>query len=386
MRFTKLKRVVSMTAGGTPTSDDPEMWANSEDEGTPWLAIGDMSSGALVTESTKRVTDVGLDSKRLPVGKPGDILFAMYASVGACAELGIYATWNQAILGLRPRENASDNSFVRYWLTHLRPQLDRFTSTNTQANLNAETVGNLPFPDLAVSEQRRIAEFLDGETGRIDTLITEYETQLELVEEDFSALIVSTVLSDIDPFGGASQVSEHRVATLNRAMELQRGFDLPEANRVDGEFPIVSSGGVSGSHDVKGWDGPGLVTGRYGTIGEVYFIADGFWPLNTTLFARSFRGHNPRWCYYLLRALPLDFDSAKSAVTGINRNVINRLACPIPTVPDQARMAAQLDLAAALAEERSDEIVSQIESLRELRQALITTAVTEGVEACEAMA
>ena len=191
-----------MTAGGTPTSDDPEMWANSEDEGTPWLAIGDMSSGALVTESTKRVTDVGLDSKRLPVGKPGDILFAMYASVGACAELGIYATWNQAILGLRPRENASDNSFVRYWLTHLRPQLDRFTSTNTQANLNAETVGNLPFPDLAVSEQRRIAEFLDGETGRIDTLITEYETQLELVEEDFSALIVSTVLSDIDPFGG----------------------------------------------------------------------------------------------------------------------------------------------------------------------------------------
>ena len=70
--------------------------------------------------------------------------------------------------------------------------------------------------------------------------------------------------------------------SLGDILTLQRGFDLPERNRQVGNVPIVSSSGISGYHNVAKVCGPGVVTGRYGTLGEVFYINEDFWPLNTT--------------------------------------------------------------------------------------------------------
>jgi restriction endonuclease S subunit len=83
--------------------------------------------------------------------------------------------------------------------------------------------------------------------------------------------------------------------------ELKRGYDLPAAQRSPGQYPIISSSGVSGYHSEAMALAPGVVTGRYGTIGEVFFINRPYWPLNTALYVRDFKGNNPRFVYYLLR-------------------------------------------------------------------------------------
>lgn len=77
--------------------------------------------------------------------------------------------------------------------------------------------------------------------------------------------------------------SEWRSGRLGDFIELKRGYDLPQAKRVSGPIPLVSSSGVSDYHAEAMVKGPGVITGRYGTIGQVYFVEDDFWPLNTAL-------------------------------------------------------------------------------------------------------
>ena len=86
---------------------------------------------------------------------------------------------------------------------------------------------------------------------------------------------------------------EWQTVPLGRVATLQRGYDLPNRLRRQGTVPIITSAGVGGSHAESRVAGPGVITGRYGTIGEVFFIEKDFWPLNTTLFVKDFHGNDP---------------------------------------------------------------------------------------------
>ncbi len=67
-----------------------------------------------------------------------------------------------------------------------------------------------------------------------------------------------------------------RTTTLGHVIELKRGYDLPASIRVDGPYPVVSSSGVSGRHVVAKAKAPGVVIGRYGTLGEVHYISEDY--------------------------------------------------------------------------------------------------------------
>lgn len=129
---------------------------------------------------------------------------------------------------------------------------------------------------------------------------------------------------------------------LGSFLTLQRGFDLPQARRETGDVPIVSSAGVSDTHSKAKVSGPGLVTGRYGTIGEVFFIKEDFWPLNTTLYVRNFHGNDPLFAAYLLRTVDFHSHSGKSGVPGVNRNDLHQLEVLVPPLPEQRAIATAL--------------------------------------------
>ncbi len=130
-----------------------------------------------------------------------------------------------------------------------------------------------------------------------------------------------------------------KYCSLGDVLTLQRGFDLPERNRRVGNVPIVSSSGISGYHNVVKVCGPGVVTGRYGTLGEVFYIDEDFWPLNTTLYVRDFKGNDPLFLSYFLRTLNLAHQNAAGAVPGLNRNALHLLPVSIPPLPTQHKIA-----------------------------------------------
>jgi type I restriction enzyme, S subunit len=129
---------------------------------------------------------------------------------------------------------------------------------------------------------------------------------------------------------------------LGEIVTLHRGYDLPAAQRREGSIPVVSSSGITGYHDEAKIQPPGVVTGRYGTLGEVFFVEQPFWPLNTTLYVSDFHGNDPRFVSYLLRCQDLGARDGAAAVPGVNRNVLHRLPAERPPVPTQRKIAAVL--------------------------------------------
>ena len=125
--------------------------------------------------------------------------------------------------------------------------------------------------------------------------------------------------------------------TLGEIVNLKRGFDLPSSNRVDGPYPVFSSSGQTGTHSEAAVKGPCVITGRYGTIGQVFYSDAACWPLNTSLYSTEFKGNDPKYVYYLLKTLPWRDYLTASAVPGINRNHVH--LCPV-CVPDYETQTA----------------------------------------------
>ncbi|EMO4507113.1 TPA: restriction endonuclease subunit S [Citrobacter amalonaticus] len=122
-----------------------------------------------------------------------------------------------------------------------------------------------------------------------------------------------------------SKVAFKRLGDL---ITLKRGYDLPEKVRIAGPYPVISSSGVSGWHNEYKVEGPGVVTGRYGTLGEMYYVEEEYWPHNTALYVQDFKGNDPKYIYYLLSCLGRIRTSDKSAVPGVNRNELHEMAVP----------------------------------------------------------
>jgi len=130
---------------------------------------------------------------------------------------------------------------------------------------------------------------------------------------------------------------------LGDFIDLKRGYDLPKKSRSAGPIPLVSSAGVSDQHSEAKVRGPGVVTGRYGTIGDVFYIEEDFWPLNTTLYVRDFKGNDPRFTYYFLKTIDYLQYSDKAAVPGVNRNHLHMAEISVPkSVDEQRRIASVL--------------------------------------------
>ena len=129
---------------------------------------------------------------------------------------------------------------------------------------------------------------------------------------------------------------------LGDAVTLKRGYDLTMADRQDGPYPVITSSGFAGFHNEAKVKGPGVVTGRYGTLGEVHYVETDFWPHNTALYVRDFKGNHPKFISYFLGGLHFNTQNAAAAVPGVNRNFLHMIPVRIPPLPVQRRIAGIL--------------------------------------------
>lgn len=126
---------------------------------------------------------------------------------------------------------------------------------------------------------------------------------------------------------------------LSDAITLQRGFDLPTSQRKPGRYPVVTSTGMATTHDEFKVKSPGVVIGRSGSIGGGQYIESDFWPLNTTLWVKDFKGNNEKFIYYLLKSLDFSSFNAGAAVPTLNRNHLSALKVRIPERTEQDKIA-----------------------------------------------
>ncbi|EBP9314442.1 hypothetical protein ATP49_07390 [Salmonella enterica] len=108
---------------------------------------------------------------------------------------------------------------------------------------------------------------------------------------------------------------------------LQRGFDITKKDQVEGNIPVVSSGGISSYHNEAKISGPGVVLGRKGSLGTVFYIDGPYWPHDTTLWVKDFKNNNPIFVYYFFKNISqllkdMDVGAANPA---LNRNHVHPL-------------------------------------------------------------
>jgi type I restriction enzyme S subunit len=120
----------------------------------------------------------------------------------------------------------------------------------------------------------------------------------------------------------------YKTTTLDQFVTLQRGFDLPTQNRVDGSVPVIAASGTAGFHNESKVMPPGVVLGRSGSIGAPQYVSVDFWPLNTTLFVKDFHGNNPKFVYYVLKTIDFKDFNAGGTVPTLNRNHLTQISVP----------------------------------------------------------
>jgi type I restriction enzyme S subunit len=136
---------------------------------------------------------------------------------------------------------------------------------------------------------------------------------------------------------------EWEVKRLGDVAPLQRGFDLPNPKLEDGPYPVVYSNGVMNHHAAFQVKGPGVVTGRSGTIGKVHYVANDFWPHNTSLWVTNFRGNDPKFIFCLLSSMGIERFASGSGVPTLNRNDLHDQSIRIPSeTREQIAIAAVL--------------------------------------------
>jgi len=162
------------------------------------------------------------------------------------------------------------------------------------------------------------------------------------------------------------------VGGLEEFLVLQRGFDLPAPQRIKGAYPVVAASGVSGTHNEPMAFAPGVVTGRSGVLGKVFYIQTDFFPLNTTLWAKEFRLATPIYGYFLLCDIDFAVFNAGSAVPTLNRNHLGSLRFPLPP---KALVVSFTDVAVDLMK-RKEGIVAETSNLSATRDALLPKLIS----------
>ncbi|MBI3183149.1 MAG: restriction endonuclease subunit S [Myxococcales bacterium] len=132
--------------------------------------------------------------------------------------------------------------------------------------------------------------------------------------------------------------------TIGEQVLLQRGIDITRAAQRSGSVPVISSGGVSSFHDTPAAKGPGVILGRKGVVGSVYYVEEDYWPHDTTLWVRDFKGNHPRFVYYFFkqRSLELARLDVGSANPTLNRNHVHPTPVRWPPVATQRVIACIL--------------------------------------------
>lgn len=132
--------------------------------------------------------------------------------------------------------------------------------------------------------------------------------------------------------------------TIGEQVLLQRGFDITKKEQRPGPYPVVSSGGISSYHAEHMANGPGVILGRKGVVGSVYFIDCDYWPHDTSLWVKDFRGNDRRFVYYFFRNMAADLASLDvgSANPSLNRNHVHPIKTVWPPLPEQRTIAATL--------------------------------------------
>ena len=282
----------------------------------------------------------------------GDLIYCLRGTIGKIARVppGLPGAIASSLVILRA-EDEFLNGFVYYFLKSAKGQSDAIALNNgsAQPNLSVRLLSRLTLNLPPKSKIVRIVILLKALDDKIELNRRMNETLEAMARAIFKdwfvdfgptrakaggrAPYLAPELWDLFPnaLDDDDKPAGWRHGKLDDLIVLQRGFDLPKSKRVEGKYPILAASGVNGTHNEAKVPGPGVSTGRSGVIGNVFYVYEDFWPLNTSLWVKKYRNSSPAHAYFLIQTLDFASFNSGSAVPTLNRNHVHNLPMAVPS-------------------------------------------------------
>lgn len=335
--MTKLKNVCEFIV------DCPHSTAKDEGIGYPLIRTPNIGKGRFNLDSVHRVSKEVYQQRNLrATPQDNDLIFAREAPAGNVAIIkgGEKYCLGQRTVLIRPNPKFVSPDFLTYFLLAPQQQYGLLGTANgaTVAHVNLPTIRELEI-NLPPSEaQCRIADILSA----YDDLIENNQKQIKLLEEAAQRLYKEwfvdlhfpgyehTKIVDGVPEGWIKR-------NVNEIVTFHRGYDLTKENMKKGQYPVVGSTSIIGYHNEYKIEGPGIVTGRSGSLGQYQLIWDNYWPHNTSLYISDFKNHSVFYIFSLLQTLNFSALNNGGAIPTLNRNILSNIEVLEPPVSLQVK-------------------------------------------------
>ena len=335
-----------------------------------------MSADPYITSHSQTLSEFGLQQSKI---WPADTLCITIAGANTAktAILKFKACFPDSVVAFRPDTGKSDLHFVKYSLDLMRQRFLSVSRGATQDNLSLDKL--LSFPILApdIDAQRRIGGILSA----YDELIENSRRRIRLLEDMARALYCEwfvhfrfpgheSVPRIPSPLGHIPKGWE--VKRLGEVLNLNYGKALKKEDRHEGEYPVFGSSGQVGCHDTSLVKGPGIIVGRKGNVGSVFWCDEDFFVIDTAYFVTS---RLPlRFLFYVLPTL--NFINSDAAVPGLSRNQAYTLELAIPPSSLLTRFCKIVETF----ETQASILRGQIDNLRRTRDLLLPRLLSGEVE------
>lgn len=293
--------------------------------------------------------------------KPGDLVFAKMSNTDKRLIINeetskyIYST---GFFAVKAKQGVITTKCL-YYLLGSKNFLDQKDKNSTGATQRAITIDGLSkikvrIPDyISQKNIEIILELLDEIVKLRKNQINEYD---QLIKSRFVEMFG-------DPIINTKNFQTKKVINV---VTLQRGYDLPIQNRnTKGKIPLYGANGQMDWHDISKSE-KGIITGRSGSIGNVYYCESKFWPLNTTLFSKDTHGNEIIYLCYLMQFFDLKRFSNGTGVPTLNRNLFHNeqiIDAPIHLQKQFTAFVRQIDKLKFAVQKSLDETQKLFDSL-----------------------
>ena len=350
----KLKDIFDLQMGKTPSRNNIEYWNTNDYK---WVSIADLTKTDKYIYDTKEyLSKKAVNESGIKIIPANTVIMSFKLSIGKTAITAEDMYSNEAIMAFHDKHIVEILPEYIFYLFKYKNWDDGSNKAVMGKTLNKAILSEVEIDICSIEEQRKIVNVLD----KIMNLISARKKELSYLDTFTKARFVEL-------FGDPIRNTQNRPTTeFINVVKMQRGFDLPVQDRQqDGEIPVYGSNGALDYHNVAKIHG-GVITGRSGTIGKVFYTEGDFWPLNTSLFSADTHGNNVIYLGYLLQLFDLTRFVEGTGVPTLNRNMFhNKQIIDVPI--DEQRVFAdfvhQIDKSKSAVKKALDETQLLFDSL-----------------------
>ena len=172
--------------------------------------------------------------------------------------------------------------------------------------------------------------------------------------------------------------SHWEVAAFKRRIYINNGRDYKEFQD-DEIYPVMGSGGCFAYCSRYMYDGEALLLGRKGTIDKPLYINGKFWTVDTMFYAIPNKDLDCKFAYYLAITFPFNLYSTSTALPSMTQTDLGNNPVAFPPLVEQQAIVSYLDKKCGKINNAIDVQKKKIDLLNELKQTIITNAVTKGL-------